>query len=83
VPATAEDYLQTEQGTVGFLLTQTEGGRRGRWRNEWRSREGMWGMRREGDTNNGCGTVDRRVVKGMCYLDDKVGVSRGGTLMHV
>lgn len=44
MPATAEAYLRTEQGTVGFLLAQTEGGRRGGWRDEWRSGERMWAM---------------------------------------
>lgn len=66
MPATAEAYLRTEQGTVAFLLTQTEGGWGGGWRDEWRSGEGMWGMWREGETDNGVGA-------GMCSQDDKVG----------
>lgn len=34
VPEKAEVYLRTENETVGFLLTQTEGGRKGGWRDE-------------------------------------------------
>lgn len=34
VPAKAEVYLRTEKKTVGFLLTQTEEGRKGGWRDE-------------------------------------------------
>lgn len=51
MPVTAEAYLRTEQcrGTVGFLLTQTEGGWRGGWRDEWRSGERMRAMWRAGE----------------------------------
>ncbi len=75
MPATGEAYLRTERGTVGFLLTQTEGGCMGGWRDEWRSGERMWAMWREGETDIGCRIGGRGVGAGMCSLDDKVGGS--------
>lgn len=35
VPEKAEVYLSTEKGTVGFLLTQTVGGREEGWMEGW------------------------------------------------
>lgn len=74
-------YLRTEQGTVGFLLTQTEGGRVEGWMKGWME------VRRKNVGYVEGGRDRQRVqrgVAGMCSLGDKVGGSRGGThtLLH-